>query len=77
MKPRKHRDQPAKAYLTTRLFLSSSSRAIRAAAAEAIAIEGFAVKAKGGWVIKEYANGHIERLSQLEAVKRPSKIVLD
>ncbi len=53
-------------YLTKRRLVSAAKSGIRLAAKETMAIMGYTIIAKDGWLVKKYADGHIERVSQLE-----------
>ena len=66
-----------KPYLTKRLLVSAAKRGIRKAAEETMQIMGYNVIAKDGWVVKIFADGSTEKISQIELVKKPNKLKLD
>ena len=54
-------------YLTKRILVSAAKRGIREAADETMRIMGYVVIAKGGWVVKKYANGDIEKIVKIDS----------
>lgn len=64
-------------YLTKRRLASAARSGIRKAAAETMHVMGYTVIAENGWVIKKYADGRIERMSQIETVNTNGTIALD
>jgi len=71
---RKSSRQP---YLTKRRLASAARSGIRKAAAETMQVMGYTVIAENGWVIKKYADGRIEKMSQIETVNTNGTIALD
>lgn len=65
------------AYLTTRALERAVSKGTKNLEAEAIELMGYVVKQKGNWVVKEYADGRIVKISAIEKAKRPKELVLD
>lgn len=53
-------------YLTKRILISAARRGFKKASEEAMALMGYIVIAKDGWVVKKYADGRIERLNRIE-----------
>ena len=77
---RKNQGRKAKqetAYVTKRVLVRAASPAFRKASSEAMAIKCYVIKAENGWVIREDKDGTKTKISQIEPVKRPAKIVLD
>ena len=64
-----------KPYLTKRILISAARRGFKKAAEEAMAIMGYVVIAKDGWVVKKYADGTIEKMTPLENEDYP--LILD
>jgi len=62
--------------LTKRVLIRAAKAGIRKAAEETMEIMGFTVVAHGGWVVKKYADGRIEKLSKIAPVQKPQRIVL-
>ncbi len=73
----KKKATPRKAALTKRVVVRAGGNAVRKASARAMAIEGFVIKAEGGWIVRHYADGKVEKLKRISTAKHPSKIVLD
>lgn len=65
-----------KVYLSKRAIVRSASAAVKKAAHKAMDAAGYVVTAENGYVVKRTAEGKVTRLSKLEKVKRPLKIVL-
>jgi len=65
------------AYLTKRILQQASRAAFQRASVRAMKTMGYLIKAENGWLIRENADGSVEKISKLATVKRPSKIVLD
>lgn len=63
--PAANKKESAKPYLTKRLLVSAAKRGIRKAAEETMAIMGYTVIAKDGWIVKKYADGTIEPIEKL------------
>ena len=59
-----------KAYLTKRLLVSAAKRGVRQAAEETMQLMGYNVIAKGGWVVKKYADGRIEKIEPINTSAR-------
>ena len=53
------------AYLTKRTIISKAKIAGRLAARKAMDTMGFVITTQKGWVIKKYADGTIEKISQI------------
>ena len=51
--------------MTKRLLVSAAKRGIRKAAEETMQIMGYNVIAQGGWVVKKYADGRIEKIEPI------------
>ncbi len=66
-----------KSYLTKRMLLSTTAKAIKDAAAKSMEVQGFNIIAEDGWVVKVLANGEREKIRQLSKIKRPAKIILN
>lgn len=66
-----------KVYLTKRLLLRLAKKGFKEAGENAMRRMGYIVIAQDGWVIKKYADGRIEKLSQLETALNDQPIILD
>jgi hypothetical protein len=64
-------------YLTTRALKRAIAKGTKNERSEALSLLGYTVIEKEGWVVKEFADGHIERISKIAKVKRRSRLVLD
>jgi hypothetical protein len=64
-------------YLTKRKLVSAARAGVRKAAAETMELMGYTIIAYRGWVVKKYADGHIEKISRLETVKSNGILALD
>jgi hypothetical protein len=53
------------AYLTKRMVISKAKSAGRKAAKNAMEIMGYVIISEGGWVVKKYKDGRVEKLSRL------------
>lgn len=62
-------------YLTKRILKSAATAGFTRAAAKTMSIMGQNVIAKNGWVVRIYADGHIEQISKID--NNHSKIALD
>jgi hypothetical protein len=65
------------AYLSKRILQQASRKAFQSASVRAMKTMGYLIKAENGWLIRENADGSVEKISKLASVKRPSKIILD
>ncbi len=68
---------PNKVYLTKRRVASAARNGMRKAAAETMKIMGYTVIAENGWVVKKYADGRTEKISQIETVNTNGTLALD
>jgi len=66
-----------KVYLTKRRLASAARNGIRKVAAETMQVMGYTVIAENGWVVKKYADGYTERISQIETVNTNGSLALD
>lgn len=64
-------------YLTKRRLASAARNGIRRAAAETMQVMGYTIIAENGWVVKKYADGHIEKISPIETVNTNGTLALD
>lgn len=55
------------AYITKRLLVSKSSRAMILASHKAMEIVGYTIKVHKGWVVKEFEDGSIEKIKELDS----------
>lgn len=69
---KKEASEPA--YLTKRITVRKSKLGVKEAAKEAMETVGYVVKALDGWVVKEYHNGTIERIKQIETIEPPKNL---
>lgn len=71
------KEKNTKVYLTKRALISATKKGMREAAKETISVMGYNVVSEDGWIVKKYPDGRIERIKQMEEVKRPAKLILD
>jgi hypothetical protein len=64
-------------YVSKRLVARGSKRAFKKAAGKAMEENGYVVVAKDGWVVKEFSDGTIERLHQLDTAVVNTEVLLD
>ena len=64
-------------YLTKRILASAARAGVRNAAIETMKLMGYTVIAHGGWVVRKYQDGHIERISPLETANTNGNLTLD
>ena len=69
--------QQSSSYLTKRRLVSAARTGARKAAQETMRIMGYTIIAHKGWVVKKYKDGHIEKISPLEAAKTNGTPALD
>lgn len=62
--------------LTTQVLERAVKKGTRHIADEAKELVGYTVKEKDGWVVKEYKDGKITRISKVSRTKS-SKLILD
>ncbi|WP_028787327.1 hypothetical protein [Terrimonas ferruginea] len=53
------------AYLTKRMVVATAKAAGRRAAKNAMEVMGYVVVSEGGWVVKKFKDGRVEKLSKL------------
>ena len=53
------------AYFTKRKLISVTTKAIKVAYNDAMALRGYVVIADEGWVVRKYADGRIEKLNPI------------
>lgn len=73
----KANNQIEPAYITKRILLRTSHRAIDLASKEAMRIAGYIVKVQNGWVVREYKDGTIQKILKLSPKVKPQEIILD
>ena len=64
-------------YLTKRILKSAAKSGLKKAAKKTMQVMGYAVIAKGDWVVREYADGRVEKVSKINPVNRSKRIALD
>ena len=64
-------------YVSKRLVARGSKKAFKKAAVKAMEKNGYVVVAKDGWVVKEFSDGRIERLHQLDTAVVNTEVLLD
>lgn len=52
-------------YLTKRILISAARRGFKEAAEETMAVMGYNIIAKDGWIVKKFPDGRIEKLSKI------------
>ncbi len=65
------------AYLTKRVLVNKSEKAIQKASEKAMETVGYIVVARDGWVVKEYQDGTVERIEVLETADGNQELTLD
>jgi hypothetical protein len=65
------------AYLTVQALERAVNIGTKDEKSEAFAIFGYTIKEIKGWVVKEYENGTVEKISKIETVNRSSHLALD
>ena len=66
-----------KEYLTKRLLKRGSKKAFKLASKEAMEANGYVVIVVDGWVVKEFADGKIEKLEKLDTELTDQELILD
>ena len=64
-------------YVSKRLVARGSEKAFKAAADKAIKANGYVVVVKNGWIVKEYLNGNIEPIKEIDSHSISQDLVLD
>ena len=59
--------KPKKRYLTKRIVISASKKAILKASKETMRVMGHNVIVKDGWVVKKHADGTIEKIQKIKS----------
>ena len=73
----KANNQKEPAYITKRILLQTSYRAIKLASKKAMRIAGYIVKVQNEWVVREDKDGTIEKILKLSPKVKPQEIILD
>lgn len=73
----KANNQNEPVYITKRILLRTSKKAIMHASKKAIRIAGYVVKVENGWVVREYKDGSIQRILKLSPKVKLQEILLD
>lgn len=69
--------QQEPAYITKRILVRTSQRAVKLASQRAMRIAGYVVKVKNEWVVREYNNGTTQNILKLAPKVKPQEIILD
>jgi hypothetical protein len=64
-KTSRHATQDGYAYLTKRTLISKAKSAGKLAAKDAMEIMGYVVTVKDGWIVEQYEDGRIVKLSEI------------
>lgn len=70
-------ENPEKEYVTKRLLKRGAKRAFKSASKEAMKANGYIVVVADGWLVKEYSDGRIERLEELDTEQADLELRLD
>lgn len=70
-------NQKESAYITKRILLQTSYRAVKLASKKAMHIAGYIVKVQNEWVVRENKDGTIQRILRLSPKVKPQEIILD
>jgi hypothetical protein len=70
-----NRKEPA--YITKRILLQTSYRAVNLASKKAMRIAGYIVKVQNECVVREYKDGTIQEIERLSPKVKPQEIILD
>ncbi|MBT3383913.1 MAG: hypothetical protein HN778_21085 [Prolixibacteraceae bacterium] len=65
------------AYLTKRTLVRKSKKAIQEASEKAMETIGYIIVARDGWIVKEYQDGTIEQIEELETANGNQELILD
>ncbi|WP_176454341.1 hypothetical protein [Siphonobacter sp. BAB-5385] len=57
--------------------MKATSKAIQQASRRAMDTSGYVVVAEGDWIVRIHKDGHKERISRIEPIKRPQSVKLD
>jgi len=74
---RKHATSSKPNYLTKRILTKAAKKGFASAAIATMEIMGFNVIVHRGWVVKKFADGHIERIKKLQTTNTSTPIALD
>jgi hypothetical protein len=66
-----------KAYVTKRIVVRNSTRAIRIASEKAMDIAGSTVIVLDGWVVRKYEDGRIKKIEKLDSTINHEELSLD
>ena len=66
-----------KEYLTTERLRSWTNQAFDKASDEAMEVAGHVVRVEEEWIVKEFADGSIEKIKPLEAIDLPEELLFD
>ena len=64
-------------FISKRLVVRGSEKAFKTAANKAIKVNGYVVVVKDGWVVKEFLNGKVERISKIDSSDINQELLLD
>lgn len=64
-------------YLTKQLLVRKSTKAFQEASEKAMNSVGYIIIARDGWIIKEFKDGKIEQLVELEGHNEKQELTLD
>lgn len=73
----KANNQKEPAYITKRILLQTSYRAVKLASKRAMRIAGYIVKVQNECVVREYKDGTIQEIVRLSPKVKPQEIILD
>lgn len=65
------------AYITKRILIQTSQKAVTLASRRAMHIVGYIVKVQNEWVVREYKDGTIKKILKLTPKVKPQEVVLD
>ncbi|OZI05346.1 hypothetical protein BWI93_25905 [Siphonobacter sp. BAB-5385] len=63
--------------LSSSVLVKATSKAIQQASRRAMDTSGYVVVAEGDWIVRIHKDGHKERISRIEPIKRPQSVKLD
>jgi len=66
-----------KAYVTKRILVRNSTRAIKNASEKAMDIAGSTVIVRDGWIVRKFESGRIEKIEKLESKVNHKELSLD
>ena len=64
-------------YISTRMVSRKSRSAFQEGAKFAMRVNGYAIEAHDGWVVKKFSDGRIEKMKELDNNNQDLELILD